>query len=149
MGVGRVKMDNAPRAPRCKAAGKEKHRMRGSKSVRKRPNRTNDFCSRLGGRIVTDALRRPSCQKCHLTGVLAWLINGTGKCDEGPASVSLHVRFRSTHAPAPVARIPVWPGPSRNAAKRPNHFGLETVTDGEQVRWGSKYSVARMCLWWS
>jgi ribosomal protein S27AE len=111
VGVGRVKMDNAPRAPRCKAAGKEKHRMRGSKSVRKRPNRTNDFCSRLGGRIVTDALRRPSCQKCHLTGVLAWLINGTGKCDEGPASVSLHVRFRSTHVPAPVAQHPVWPGP--------------------------------------
>src|ERR1700730_12609812 len=28
-----------------------------------------------------------------------------------PVSVSLLVRFRPTHAPAPVARIPVWPGP--------------------------------------
>jgi hypothetical protein len=67
--------------------------------------------ARLGGRIVADALRPLPCQKCHLTGVLAWLINATGKCDEGPASVSLHVRFRSTHAPAPVAQHPVWPGP--------------------------------------
>jgi hypothetical protein len=32
VGIGRVNLDNAPRAPRCKAAGKEKPRTRGSNS---------------------------------------------------------------------------------------------------------------------
>jgi hypothetical protein len=46
MGIEGVNLDNAPRAPRCKAAVKEKPRTRGAKSVRKRPNRTNDLCPR-------------------------------------------------------------------------------------------------------
>jgi hypothetical protein len=61
---------------------------------------------------VAGALRPRPCQKCHLTGGFVWLINGVGKCGEGPVSVSLHVRFRPTHAPAPVAQHPVWPGPA-------------------------------------
>jgi hypothetical protein len=36
-----------------------------------------------------------------------------------PVSVSLHVRFRPTHPPAPVARIPVRPGPPIHATAKP------------------------------
>jgi hypothetical protein len=109
VGIGRVNLDNAPRHRAARQQVKKNPARAGP--IRTSKPQERFMFARFGGRRVTDALRPLPCQKCHLTGVLAWLINATGKCDEGPASVSLHVRFRPTHAPAPVAQHPVWPGP--------------------------------------
>ena len=98
--------------PRCHS--------RGAKSGRKRPNRTNHlYFARLGGRIVTGSSYPRSWQKCHVTGGFVLHIKRTGEVWGRPVSVSRDVRFRPTHPPAPVGRIPVWPGPPLHAAAKP------------------------------